>query len=330
MTDVAKAAGVSIATVGRVLHGNGYVSAEAKEKILAAIDALGYVPNQMARTLKQNRSGLIGSLVIGNPNDLYRRINQSVQEAAGRHGCQLLTLEGQFGNRDDETLINHMIGLRVDGLVITSHPNVSPRIFERLRGAGIAVVTVERGYAELGIDSLLVQDLTGAYDAVRQIAAKGHRRVGLIAAEPFHAVEQQRLEGYRSAVQDFSLAESDALVRLCSGYAVENGRLAMEQLLALPEPPTAVFATSDTLAAGALQTLYDRRLRVPEDISLVGYDNVLSSMLSPPLDSVALMLDDIGETVMELLTGRIAEPDRPVQVRSIRTLYVDRGTVRSV
>ena len=330
MADIAKAAHASVATVGRVLHNNGYVSSETRARIERAIAELGYIPNQNARTLKSNRSGIIGSLVTQNPNSLYYRINESIMQAAHARGFEYLTMECQAIGRDEGRLIDNFIGLRVDGLVITSNSAIQPDMFARLRKAGIPAVAVERGYLEQGIDSLITEDFAGVRDAVARIASRGHRRIGLIAMKPFHDVERQRLAGYRQAIADSGLTADEALIQIVPSYHPQSGRAATEALLSLTAPPTAIFATADTLAAGAMQALYDRHLRVPDDMSIVGYDDVLSQSLSPQIDSVGLVLTDIGDHVMQLLLDKMADADRPAERRSISTVYADRGTVRQL
>lgn len=330
MTDIAKAAHASVATVGRVLHNNGYVSSETRARIERAIAELGYIPNQNARTLKSNRSGIIGSLVTQNPNSLYYRINESIMRAAHACGFEYLTMESQAVGHDEGRLIDNFIGLRVDGLVITSNTTIQPDMFARLRKAGIPAVAVERGYLEQGIDSLITEDFSGARDAVARIASRGHRRIGLIAMEPFHDVERQRLAGYRQAIADSGLPIDEVLIQIVPSYRPQSGRTAAEALLSLSSPPTAIFATADTLAAGAMQALYDRHLRVPDDMSIVGYDDVLSQSLSPQIDSVGLVLTDIGDQVLQLLRSKMEDMDRPAERRAISTAYADRGTVRQL
>ncbi len=328
MIDIAKAVGVSIATVGRVIHQNGYVSPETRARVELEIARMGYIPNQMARALKGNGSGIIGSLLTSNPNGLCQRINQSIYFATQRHGFELLTMEGQHNRGDEERLVSKFIGMQVNGLVIISNGNVSGSLFERLRNERIPVVAVERGYAAQGVDSLIVKDFQGVHDAVGRIAARGHTRVAFIGMRPQHEVERLRHEGFWAAVRDFGLSGDTGLVRVEDSYGPESGRLAAEQLLGLKEPPTAIFAAADTLAAGAMQILYKHGLRVPQDISIVGYDNVLSEYLSPQIDSVDLSLSDIGETVLSLLNSRMEDLGKEVAVRSVETIYVDRGTVR--
>ena len=330
MADIARSAECSITTVGRVLHNNGYVKQEVRERIEKAIAELGYVPNQSARALKSNRSGIIGVLVLQNPNGLYYRINESIREAARMRGYECITMEVQRRDNDAGRLIQSFIGLRVDGIVIVSNTTVTPEMFAQLKRAGVPVVSVERGYFDCGIDNLVVQDYSASYDAVSRILAKGHTRVALIASDGQHDVERQRLSGYKQAIADAAHIIDPDLIRLTENYSPDVGRQAAEQLLELPVPPTAIFTTADTLAAGVLQALYAKGLRVPDDVSLVGYDDVLSRSLSPRIDSVALLLDDTGTQVMDLLARRMAKEDAPPEVRPIGTAYMDRGSVKDL
>ncbi len=330
MTDIAKAAGVSIATVGRVIHKNGYVSQEVRERVEKAVRELGYVPNTLARALKKNRSGIIGSFVVYNMNALYRRINNAVIEAAERHGYELVTIEGRWGFGDEARIVNRLIGMRVDALVITSNRSVTPAIFRALREARIPVVCIERTHDVQYVDNLVVLDVEGAQSAVGHMVACGHRRIGLIARALIDKVEERRYAGYCAALSSAGIEMDDALIQLVPQYQLEQGYAAMEALLALPDPPTAVFVTADTMAAGAMQCLYARGLRIPDDVSIAGYDNVLASALAPPIDSVDLAAEDIGETVMELVARRLADMDAPGIDKLILTRYVDRGTVKQI
>ena len=327
MTDIARAANTSVSTVGRVLHENGYVSGAVRTRIERAISELGYVPNQSARTLKRRRSGIIGSLVVQSSNGLYYRINDSIMQAARKNGYECLTMEARPGAFDEKHLIQNFIGLQVDGLVITSNPFITPEMFVQLRASGTPVVAVERGYLDQGIDSLLVEDFEAARDAVLRIAERGHRRIAILARSSSRDVERKRLEGYQAAIHASGALVDERLVCIVENYSPESGRRAAEALFALPEPPTAIFATADTLAAGVLQAAYARRLRVPEDFSLVGYDDVVSRSLSPAIDSVGLSLENVGDQVMELLMARRENPDRTAESRPIHTIYMDRGSV---
>ena len=327
MNDIARAANASVTTVGRVIHNNGYVSSEVRARVEKAISDLGYVPNQSARILKSSRSGIIGSLVRQNDNGLYYRINDSIIRAVRNANYELLTMEAQPDLAIEGELIDNFIGLNVDGLVVTSNTGITPEMFARLRKANIPVVAVERGYLDQGIDSLIVRDFEACQDAVTRILRAGHKRVALIAPQLFDDVEKQRYEGYCAAIKGAGLPLDEKLICIVPGYDTQFGRIAAEKLFSQSELPTAIFTTADSLAAGVLQAAYAHRLRVPDDVSLVGYDDVLSQSLSPAINSVGLFVETIGTNVMELLMLRRAEPDRPAEKRLIDTVYADRGSV---
>ena len=158
--DVARAAGVSTATVGRVLHNKGYVSEEARKKIEQAVQELGYVPSQSARSLKGGKSGLIGCLVRQNINGLYYKIVKSVSEEAEKHGYETITMEADHPGKEAD-LVRNFIGLRVDGLVIISDEFVDAKSLQALKQAGIPVAAAERDYLDFGIDSLQTGKLSG-------------------------------------------------------------------------------------------------------------------------------------------------------------------------
>ena len=327
MNDIARAADASVTTVGRVIHNSGYVSKEVRARVEKAIAALGYVPDRTARALKGGRSGVIGSLVRQNDNGLYYRINDSIIRAAREAGYELLTMEAQPDLDNEGRLIDNFIGLHVDGLVITSDPNVTPAMFIRLANAGIPAVAVERGYLDQGIDSLIVRDYDACRDAVTRIIRAGHRRVAVICSRRFTDVETQRCEGSLAAFKDAGIEPDEKLIKVVPGYDTQYGRIAAEELFSSGDIPTAVFATADSLAAGVLQAAYAHRLRVPDDVSVVGYDDVLSQSLSPAINSVGLFVESIGANVMDLLIRRMEDPDRPAQKRMIDTVYADRGSL---
>lgn len=335
MTDVAKAAGVSIATVGRVIHNNGYVSPESRALVEQAIRDLGYVPNRMASALKGRKSGIIGSLITHNPNFLYERINESILKAAQTHGYEVFSMEGRIGQQDEERILDQFIGMQVEGIVIISNTNVPATALEKLYSLRIPVVAVERCYERPGVDNLKVLDREGVQSAARQAIDRGHRELALIAAEPFEqsasgTVERERYEGFMAAISEADVPIKDVSVELRVNYAMEEGRRAMQRIWESGKRPTCVCATSDQLAAGAMQYLYQQGVRIPEEVSILGYDNALSAMLAPPIDSVDLDLESIGENVLELLRARQQDFERPEEVRLIETRYIDRGTVRMI
>ena len=327
MSDIARAAGVSLATVGRVLHKSGYVSEESREKIECLIQELGYVPNKMAQGLKNRQSRLIGHLMVFNPNMLYAKISLAVNKLALEHGFQVLTMTAHPNLHEEEAQINEMIGHRVDGVIITSNTFIPAGLIHRLVNLKIPVVMVERTLHLPQVDCIRVDDLSGALAAVRHIIGHGHSRIGFIGMQSAHEVEHLRHQGYCNALQEAGLALNDEYIRLMPAYTVQAGYEAMASLMNLPTPPGAIFATSDLFICGALQYLYQIGKKVPADVSLVGYDDTLSTMLAPPITSVGLSLEEIGESAVKLLLERMEDFKAPAKNITIHTVLIDRQSV---
>lgn len=329
MSDIAAAAGVSLATVGRVLHKNGYVSEENREKIERLIQELGYVPNKIAQGLKNRQSKLIGHLVVFNPNMLFAKISLAVTQSALQHGFHVLTMTGHQNLDEEEAQINELIGHRVDGVIITSNVHIPKTLIQKLVDLEIPVVMIERTYDLPHVDCIRVDDLNGSFEAVDHIIAKGHRRIGFIGMQLFHEVEKLRYQGYCDALRNAGMEISDDYICFMPDYSVENGFRAMETLMKTNQfPPTAVFATSDLFTCGVMQYLHQQGKRVPEDLSLVGYDDTLSTLLAPPITSVGLSLDEIGSHAIELLLRRMQDYQAPSSIVPIKTVLIDRQSVR--
>lgn len=326
MSDIAREAGVSIATVGRVIHNNGYVSIDARKRVEAAVERLGYVPNTMARALKKQKSGIIGSFVVYNQNNLYQKINNSVIKAAEVNGYKIVTIGGRLDHDDEEDIINQFIGMQVDGLVITSNKNMPSKLFDKLHSLSIPVVAIERTYDHPYVDNIVVKDVEGTYSAAEAFIKKGHKAVALIASQGTHPVEVYRLRGFKQAMTDAGLALN--LIKQAEQYSVQGGYDAMKELLAAETKPTGVVCTADTLAAGAMQALYEAGLRVPEDMSITGYDNELAAQLAPPISSVDLAVGQIGEKLFSLLDRRMNQIDCAGKAEYLDTVFVDRNSIR--
>ncbi len=328
MSDIAKAAGVSLATVGRVLHNNGYVSEEKRQEIERIIKETGYIPNRIAQGLKKSRSKIIGHLTLFNPNMQYQEISSAVNAAAAESGYQVLTLTCHQGSGEEEQQINDLIGHRVDGVIITSYQALSQEWIGRLLERQIPVVMVERTYDMPLVDRIVVNDLAGSKEAVRHMLHKGHRRIAFVGAALDYQVEKDRYAGYLEALKEAGIVPLEQWSQLMPGYSVEAGRKAIDELLHARVSPTAVFMTSDIFACGVLQVLYERGLRVPDDLSLIGYDNTLSALLSPPITSVGLPFEKIGDHAIRLLLRRMEDPGVSACSVGIDPFLMDRHTVR--
>lgn len=328
MSDVAKAAGVSLATVGRVLHNNGYVSEEKRKEIERIIKETGYIPNKIAQGLKISRSNILGHLTLFNNNMQIKGISSAVNAAALDNGYQVLTLTGHQGLGEEEQQINELIGHRVEGVIITSYVSISKELIGRLIEKNIPVVMIERTFEVPMVDRIVVNDRASSLNAVRHMVRKGHRHIAFIGAELGHQVEVDRYTGYLDALDEANIEPNEEWVKIMPEYSLEMGREAIVNLLNAKQPPTAIFMTSDTYACGVMQVLYERRLRVPDDMSLIGYDNTLSALLSPPITSVGLPFKEIGEHALQLLLRRMNDNTAPASTIGIDSFLMERNTVR--
>jgi LacI family transcriptional regulator len=189
---------------------------------------------------------------------------------------------------------------------------------------------IERAYDIPYVDRILVDDEGGVYDAVSHIIEKGQQRIGFIGRYPELEVEIDRYNGYCKALNDHKILVLPDLIQLKPDYSIQSGYQAAKALIETGNPPTAIFTTSDIYACGIMQYLYEKKIRIPEEISIVGYDNTLATLLAPVIDSVGLPYQEIGDWAVKLLLSRIDNMTAQEQTIKIKTEYIDRDTVRDM
>ncbi|MDP9363308.1 MAG: LacI family transcriptional regulator [Chloroflexota bacterium] len=333
LKDVAELAGVSTATVARVLHGNRYVADETRRLVEAAVAETGYQINAVAQGLRRQRTATIGHLLHGViPNPFFAGVALGAEQEALRHGYGVLMVNTHEDAGRERLGVETLIRRRVDGILFTT-PTHEDNVRLAL-GAGIPVVQVER---MTGADTpaVTVDNLVGARAAVEHLISLGHRRIAYMGADPCRMrerpgaarwpdVEQERLSGYRDVLRDHDLPVDETLIGLGRYYAREarerpnDGYVWMRRFLQREDPPGAVFATSDLLAAGALQAIYERSLRVPDDVSVVGFDDTYAPYFAPPMTTVAQPMVEIGEAAARLVFRGLSGPDGPAGERVVR------------
>lgn len=301
--DVAERAGVSVATVSYVLNrGPRPVSPETRLKVEEAVAALGYYPNEVARSLRLQHSSTIGLIIPSMTNPVYAEIARDLENVCTQEGFLVLLCNSERQEEREKRFIQMLRAKQVDGVVIT--PNSEPlSLLEPLRQARIALVVLEHDLR--GIHCIAIDDLQGGRIGTQHLIDLGHRRIALIKRKPTSALSTQRFVGYCQVLAAAGLPFDPNLVIECTtGQAA--GYQAMRQLLALAEPPTAVFTHNDVLAMGAMHAIHDAGLCVPGDISVVGYDDVTSSAyLTPPLTTVRFPKQEMGalagRTILQLI-----------------------------
>lgn len=333
MADVARLAGVSAATVARVLYSNGYVNAQTRAVVEAAIIDTGYRPNVMARALRTARSFTIGLVVSESRlNAFHPYVAHEVQLEALKHGYTVLTLNNRQSPAIEHAGVQRFLDQHVDAIVFCAA--IDPDNVRATSAAGIPTVQIERRIADLG-SMVLVDPQPGMGAAVNHLAELGHRRIAYIGGdlsichreEPDgQSVEALRLQSFERAMDAVGLPVPDGFIHLGPYYAENSARqpgyVHMRKLLDAPDPPTAVIAGADLLAAGALQAIAERGLSVPRDISLIGFDNTMAEVLTPPLTSIAQPIVQLGHRAVALALDAINAPDAPPRIETFATYLV--------
>lgn len=327
--DVAKQAGVSTATVSKVLSGQPYVSEKTRAKVLAAVAQLDYVPNVAARGLAGARTNIIGMVISYDPDYLFTdphllQIFRGVAEVATAHNYALLLSTGGPGE-DGLSAYQRLLGQRyVDGAIVEG--SIGERGPTLLRERGYPLVAV--GYSET-LPCVHSADRDGAEQITKHLLALGHRRIGVICGPASDRLNTEaRLNGYRDALTGAGILLDERLLTYGT-FLPPSGYAAAAQLMALPEPPSAIFAFNDRMAFGALQWLRERGVRVPEEVSVVGFDdNPGTEQSDPPLTTVRQLSREQGRQAARLLFELIQRPDPTArqEVALPTTLIVRRST----
>lgn len=305
MRDVARHAGVSVATVSRVLNGSGPVGEGTRERILETASALRYVPNGTARSLTTSTTETVGVLLPNLYGEFYSEVIRGVEGAVRARRYHTLLSSVHDGLDELTAALRTLVG-RVDGLVVMS-PDLGPDVLEANLPPGLPVVLL--GAAVPGHAAVAIDNEAGAAAMVRHLAGLGHRRIALVGGAAANADAQARLAGYRRAVAEAGLDADPALV-VEGDFSEASGHAAAQALLRLPERPTAVFAANDSMAIGALRAFREAGLDVPADLALAGFDDIpVSEYVTPALTSVHVPIHEMGARAVEAVLAALSGPE---------------------
>lgn len=305
--DVARRAGVSVATVSRVLNKSGPVSPEAAQRIHEAADALHYVPHGGARSLITSKTSTIGVLLPDLYGGFFSEMIRGIDQTAQQHGYHLL-LSGSHNRRAEmEAAMRAMRG-RTDGLIAMSPHFDSATLVQNLP-ASLPVILLSCEARAEEHQVIAIDNAGGAAAMVQHLLGLGHRRIAMVKGEEGHFDTDERLQGYRCALQAAGIVP-DPAYEVQGDFSEASGYRAVQELLALAVRPTAIFCANDSMAIGGLRAVHDADLRVPADITVVGFDDIpLANYLSPPLTSVHVPIFEMGErAATRLIAALKGEP----------------------
>jgi DNA-binding LacI/PurR family transcriptional regulator len=327
--DVAARAGVSHQTVSRVINHSPRVTEATRQRVLDAIRDLSYVPSPMARGLSTNQTRSIGVVADDVSDHFFARVVAGAEEEARRRGYYLMI--GSVEPDDEEIgYLRLMLERRVEGLIL-ARPSVplAEADLAAARSAGVPLVAV--GSSELsGVPVVDVDNRQGGYDATRHLLQEGHRQIATVVGPAGWPSAAARLEGYRQALREAALAEDPELVEHASDWGLESGQAAAAVLLERGPAFTAVFAQSDLIALGAIRGLREAGLRIPDDVSVVGYDDLpVAAYVEPALTTVHQPMGEVGARAAGIVLDQIAGGDAPAaETHLLPTALVVRESVR--
>lgn len=306
--DVAREAGVSIATASRALNRTDLVALETRRRVREVATRLHYTPHGGARGLITRRTHIIGVLLPDLYGEFFSEVIRGIDQLAQREGYQCIISSARPRGPTLEVALRAMRG-RVDGLVLMS-PEFTEELYKRTLPSGFPVVLLNCPPTETPHDSLTVENYLGAYTMVRHLAGLGHRRIAIVTGAVGNFDAEERLRGYRAALRDAGMAPAPEL-EIPGDFSEAAGAAAVRALLALPARPTAIFAANDGMAIGALAALRDAGLRVPEEIAIGGFDDIpMARYVDPPLTSVHVDISALGERAVAALLAVLRHPGR--------------------
>ncbi len=311
MNEVALRAGVSIATVSRVINGSPNLNEATRNKVMKAIKDLDYQPSRVAKRLRSrsNSGKLIGLLIPDIQNPFYVDVLRGVEEEAYQHNYALIMCNFGQDEKKEKLYLEILRSEAIDGLLAAPAREDDEEV-TRLVEEGLPIVCVDRGLKNVDVDVVMVNNRKGAFQAVDHLARSGYGRIAYISGLPAIPSSYQRELGYRDALTAHGLEFHPSLVKY-GDSKYESGVRLCDELLSDENPPDAIFTGNNLITLGALETIHRRGIRIPDEVAIIGFDDMFwSNSLFPPLTAVRQPAFEIGRRATELLIQRINNPQR--------------------
>jgi LacI family transcriptional regulator len=322
---VAAMAGVSTATVSRVLARSGRVSADLEARVHSAAKALNYQPNRAARALRVRQGSTVGVLIPDIQNLFFTAIIRGIDDEIQQHGYTTLLANSDNSFDRERVYLDTFRAEGVAGLLVIPS-QCDEQIYDQFLETGVPLVVLDRTVHLPNVDLVSVTNFEGSIDAVRHLAELGHTRIAMMAGLEAHNVGAERRRGFIAGLEAAGVPVDQTLIR-DGGFEREAARLATHELLDMADRPTAIFSANNTMSLGVIQAIHERNQRAPDDVSVVGFDDMPWQVATqPPLTCISQPSYDIGATAAQLLIARIADPTRPVRRVVLETTLIVRGS----
>ncbi len=322
--DVAREAGVSVATVSRVWNDADFVSPETRQRVAEVAARLGYSPHGAARSLITRTTFALGVLLPDLYGEFFSEIIRGIDHVVRAAGYHILVSSSHESKDEIDAALRSMRG-RVDGMIIMSSDLEAQRTLRTLQGS-FPVVLLNGDAESKAFDTITIENHEGARAMTRHLVARGHRRIAMIAGPERNHDAAERLRGYRTTLTENRIELDESLV-VQGDFSELSGHLAVTQLLALESRPTAIFAANDSMAIGALSALRENDLRVPHDMAVAGFDDIpLARYMNPPLSTVHVDISQLGARAAALLLLSLQKGIRPHEHMQLSTTLVIRAS----
>lgn len=307
---IAKAAGVSTATVSRVLNGSDKVRENTAKKVMEVVEKMNYRLDHVARRMKvkSTDSLVIGLIITDIGNPFFSNVAKGVEDVSFRNKHVLMICNTNEDPAKEKFFLNSMLSEKVSGAIIVPTSG-NGDFYKKLVEEGFPMVMVDRRPDHLNVDTVSINNELGGYQATNQLIQNGHTRIGIVCGIKGLSNTKDRLAGYKKALNDKGIEVSDELITY-GDYIESGGREAMNTLLSLDPPPTAVFSTNNLMTLGCIKELYERNVSIPDEIALIGFDDsTWAEALIPPLTTVKQPGYELGINAAELLIKRLNNGD---------------------
>jgi LacI family transcriptional regulator len=324
--EVAESAGVSYATVSHVINNTRLVTPETRERVLAAMKALNYRPNALARSLRQGKTNTIGLVLPDSANPFFAEISRSIEDESFKKGYSVFLCNTELDTQRELFYVDVLSKKQVDGIIFVAAGEQADSLDFLVR-RNMPVVMIDRDVPNVEVDAVLTDNQLGGYLATRHLLELGHTRIACIAGPSSITPSAERMIGYRKALEEAGLSYDESLV-VRGDYHAQSGMEITHYFLKMDPRPTAVFALNDLMALGALRAAAEAGYSIPRDLAVVGYDDLeIARFTNPPLTTIAQPKKEIGAQAINLLVDRMTRKSRaPSRLVLAPELIVRRST----
>ncbi len=316
--DIARKLDLSASTVSRALRDHPDIKEETKKRVRALAEELDYQPDSIAQSLKNRRTNMIGVIVPEIRHEFFSGVISGIEDVAYKLGYAIIVSQSNENYERERINVNALISNRVAGLLISiSQSTRSSDHFRLLERQGIPFVFFDRVCEDIDASKVVVDDYDGAMQAVGHLIERGYRKIAHLAGPSHLSITQQRLAGYLSALNKHNISPDERLI-VYGGLNEEDGYTGFESLWAANRQPDAVFAVNDPVAIGAFSKIKELKLRIPQDVALIGFsDNPITALVDPPISTVSQPVFQLGQTAAEILIKQIQLGEEFVPRREI-------------